>query len=87
MTRYKAWVPPRGNEAVDAMTAETRRLFEADLREIEVNPYSPRGLRTGPVKRDPDFREAVVADGKVLIHYRIHRDVLEIHVVRIIHPE
>lgn len=84
MARYKAWVVPRGNEAVDAMSATTQALFRADLRRLEADPYSPRGLSTRAIGRDPDLRETIVADGRVIIHYRVQQDVLEVHVVRVI---
>lgn len=52
-----------------ALLPRTKRLFDADMPKLARNPYNPVGLRASVAGRDT--WQATVADGEVIIQYRI----------------
>lgn len=52
-----------------ALSGPTRRLFDADMPKLARDPRHPPGLRASTSGRDTWL--ATVADGEVIIQYRI----------------
>jgi hypothetical protein len=84
VSAYRAVVVARAD--YDALPPRTKRLFDVDKAKIERDPYSPPGLASRPVARDEDFRTSVIADGEVVIEYRIMRREVQVRIVRIVNP-
>lgn len=67
-----------------ALDAGTRRLLTADLQKLARNPYDPPGLSSRPYQGQRDLRTVSCARGKLLVQYRVYRDLVEIHVIKIL---
>jgi hypothetical protein len=66
-----------------ALPARTKRLFDADKPKLERDPYNPAGCRSRQLKNDRNFRIADLADGEVIIQYRIIEQTVQVRVVNI----
>lgn len=60
----------------------TKRLFDADMERIKINPRRPGGSIIIEVA-GRDMWRVIVADGDVIAHYRIINRLVEVHVVMI----
>lgn len=69
-----------------ALSSETKRLFDADMRKLERNPYNPSGMRVVAVPPGRTVFEAHAASNRVVIRYRVIEKLVEVHVIVIADP-
>lgn len=76
MKRYRVVIVDQ--PAYAALPPRTRRLFDADMPKLARDPYGAPGLRVSVAGRD--MWRATVADGEVIIQYRINDDAIEVRI-------
>lgn len=76
MSQYTVVIVDQASYA--ALSGRTRRLFDADMPKLARNPRSPSGLRASMAGRDT--WQATVADGEVIIQYRINDKTVEVRI-------
>ena len=84
MSRYT--VIYRNHPDYIALSVDTKRLFDADMRKLERNPHNPPGMRAVAVPPGRIIFEANAADNRVFIGYRIVEKLVEVHITGVTDP-
>lgn len=67
-----------------ALSTRARRLFDADMPRLAHDPRDPTGLRVSAVGRDT--WQATVADGEVIIQYRVVEQTVQVRISAVLAP-